>query len=242
VRVALLAPMQQELAPLRRKLALRRVRKGDRTLHIGTAGAVEVVAVTTGIGTAAAAATAGWLLRETRIDHAMVVGIAGGVDAQQPIGALIAPEVVVDGISGSEHRPAQLGALPPRGRLVTWDRLVTDLDEAARLARAGVVGLDMETAAIAAVCEGRGIPWSVFRAISDRVTDGTTDAAVLALAGADGSGDPWAVARHLLLRPWRIVRLARLARGTLRAADTAASAAIHACARLASGDASGDVR
>ena len=55
---------------------------------------------------------------------------------------------------------------------------------------------------------------------------------VLALAGPDGSGDPWAVARYLLARPWRIVRLARLARGTLRAANAAADAAIRACARL----------
>jgi len=232
VRVALLAPMRQELAPLRRKLSLRRVPKGDRTLYIGAVGSVEIVATTTGIGTAAASASAEWLLGETRIDHVMVVGIAGGVDAQQPIGALIAPEVVVDGTSGSEHRPVQLGELPPRGRLVTWDRLLTSLEEAAELARGGVVGLDMETAAVAAVCERRGCPWSVFRAISDRVTDETTDSAVLALAGPDGSGNPWAVARYLLARPWRIVRLARLARGTLRAANTAADAAIRACARL----------
>jgi adenosylhomocysteine nucleosidase len=233
VRVALLAPMRQELAPLRRKLSLRRVAKGDRTLYIGAVGPVEVVATTTGIGTAAASATAEWLLDETRIDHVMVVGIAGGVDAKQPIGTLIAPEVVVNGTTGSEHHPVQLGELPPRGRLVTWDRLLTSLEEAAELQRGGVVGLDMETAAVAAVCERRGCPWSVFRAISDRVTDETTDSAVLALAGPDGSGNPWAVARYLFARPWRVVRLARLARGTLRAADAAADAAIRACGRLA---------
>jgi nucleoside phosphorylase len=233
VRVALLAPMQQELAPLRRRLALRRTPSGDRTLHVGTVGTADIVATTTGIGTSAARATTAWLLGELRIDHAIVVGIAGGVDARQPIGALIAPEVVVDGASGSTHRPVQLGELPPRGRLVTSDRLVTGLAEAAELERSGVVGLDMETAAIAAVCESRGCPWSVFRAISDRVTDETTDAAVLALAGADGSGDLFAVARYLLVRPWRIVRLARLARGTVRAADAAADAAIRACGRLA---------
>jgi nucleoside phosphorylase len=232
-RVALLAPMQQELAPLRRKLGLRRVRKSGRTLFIGTAGPVEVVATLTGIGTAAARATAEWLLAETRFDHVMVVGIAGAVDAEQPIGGMIAPEVVVAEADGTEHRPVQLGELTPRGRLLTSDRLVTGLDEAAALRRAGVVGLDMETAAVAAVCERRGCPWSVFRAISDRVTDGTTDPAVLALAGPDGSGNLGAVARYLLARPWRIVRLARLARGTLRAANAAADAAIRACDRLA---------
>jgi len=231
-RVGLLAPMRQELAPLVRKLSLRRA-DADGALYLGTAGRVEVVATTTGIGTRAASRASEQLLDATKLDHVMVVGIAGGVDAEQPIGALIAPELVVDGVTGREYRPVQLGATPPHGRLLTWDRLVTRLDEAAQLKQSGVVGLDMETAAVAAVCERRGCPWSVYRAISDRVTDETTDPAVLALAGPDGSGDPWAVARYLLARPWRIVRLARLARGTLRAANAAADAAIAACGRLA---------
>jgi adenosylhomocysteine nucleosidase len=231
MRVGLLAPMRQELAPLVRRLSLRRA-ETHTALYVGMAGRVEIVAALTGIGTQAAAAAAERLLGATKLDHVMVVGIAGGVDADQPIGTLIAPEVVVDGTTGHEYRPVQLGALPPRGRLVTWDRLVTGLDEAAELKQSGVVGLDMETAAIAAVCERRGCPWSVFRAISDRVTDGTTDPAVLALAGPDGSGDVRAVARYLLARPWRIVRLVRLAHGTLRAANAAADAAIRACGRL----------
>jgi len=44
----------------------------------------------------------------------------------------------------------------------------------------------METSAIAAVCEGRHCPWSVFRAISDRADDGSSDTAVFGLAGPDG--------------------------------------------------------
>jgi adenosylhomocysteine nucleosidase len=230
-RALLLAPMRQELAPLVKKLALRRSQT-DPALHVGRAGGVDVIATTTGIGTAAAAAVSERLLDAHPIDHVLVVGIAGAVEASVPIGALITPEVVVDAASGREHRPVQLGEAPPRGKLLTSDALVTGLDEAARLAREGVVGLDMETAAVAAVCERRGRPWSVHRAISDRVTDGTTDPAVLALAGPDGAGNPAAVARYLLARPWRIVRLARLARGSLRAADAAAEAAIRACARL----------
>ena len=231
MRVALLAPMRQELAPLVRKLGLR-PSDADPSLRVGTAGGVEVVASLTGIGMAAAAKAAERMLDARPIDHVMVVGIAGGVDAAQPIGALIAPEVVVDGGSGREYRPAQVGDVPPRGRLVSSDDFVTGLDEAARLLREGVVGLDMETAAVAAVCERRGTPWSVFRAISDRATDGTTDAGVLALAGPDGSGNPGAVARYLLARPWRIVRLARLARGSRLAAENAAAAAARACARF----------
>jgi hypothetical protein len=58
------------------------------------------------------------------------------------------------------------------------------------------------------------------------VSDGITDPAVLALAGPDGSGNTGAVLRYLVAKPWRLVRLARLARGTLRASEAAAGAAI----------------
>jgi hypothetical protein len=148
----------------------------------------------------AGAAATERLLDATKLDHAG--GGHRGWRGRAGIGALIAlkswPMARLPGVS------AQLGDLPPRGRLVTSDRLVTGLDEAAELKQSGVVGLDMETAAIAAVCERRGCPWSVFRAISDRVSDGTTDPAVLALAGPDGRGDARAVARYLLARPWRM--------------------------------------
>ena len=231
MRVALLAPMQQELRPLVTKLGLERG-SGPGAHYTGHRGRIELVASLTGIGTRAAARSAEALLDAFAIDHAMVVGIAGSVDPAQPIGASIVPERVVDDASGREFRPMALDESPQRGRLVTSDRMVTDRAEAERLRRGGVVGLDMETAAIAAVCERRGCPWSVFRAISDRVTDGTTDPAVLALAGPDGSGSPRAVVRYLLARPWRVVRLARLARGTYRAANGAAEAAIRGLGRL----------
>jgi adenosylhomocysteine nucleosidase len=226
MRVALLAPMQQELGPLVAKLRLQRS-EGDEGHRVGQRGNVELIASLTGIGTRAAARATASILDAFPIDHVMVVGIAGGVDPAQPIGASITPEVVVDRATGRAFRPAALAASPPRGQLVTSDHLVTDPEEAERLRRQGVVGLDMETAAIASVCEQRSLTWSVFRAISDRVSDGITDPALLALAGPDGAGNPRAVLRYLLPRPWRVLRLARLARGTLRATEAAAAAAIQ---------------
>jgi adenosylhomocysteine nucleosidase len=225
MRVALLAPMQQELRPLVRKLRLERS-DDDGAHHVGRRGEVELIASLTGIGTRAASRATASILDAFSIDHVMVVGIAGGVDPEQPIGASITPELVVDDATGQVFRPTALSASPPRGRLVTSDHLVTDRDEAERLRRQDVVGLDMETAAIASVCEQRSCAWSVFRAISDRVSDGITDPAVLALAGPDGSGITGAVLRYLVAKPWRLVRLAPRARGTLRASEAAAGAAI----------------
>ena len=90
----------------------------------------------------------------------------------------------------------------------------------------------METAAIAAVCERRSCPWSVFRGISDHTNDGDIDQAVFGLTGPDGEARLGAVARFVLTQPWRIPQLARLARGLKLATDTAAAAAVSALERL----------
>ncbi len=88
----------------------------------------------------------------------------------------------------------------------------------------------METATVAAVCERRGTPWSVFRVISDMAGD--TDDSVLAMANPDGSANARAVMRYFLPRPWRIFRLARLGRDAQAATNLAADAAIAACASV----------
>jgi hypothetical protein len=72
----------------------------------------------------------------------------------------------------------------------------------------------------------------VFRGISDRADDGSIDAAVFGLAGPDGAGDPRAVLRFVLGRPWRLPQLFRLGRDMRRAADRAAAAAVSALAHV----------
>ena len=75
----------------------------------------------------------------------------------------------------------------------TTNGLTTDPDDLAALRAQGVVSLDMETAAIAEVCEARGIPWSVFRAISDRANDGSVDDEVFHLSNQDGTPNQEAI-------------------------------------------------
>ncbi len=93
----------------------------------------------------------------------------------------------------------------------------------------------METAAIAAVCEERGIPWSVFRAVSDRTADGDVDDEVFHLSHQDGTPDGKAVAAYVLRHPGRIPALARMAKGSRLATERAASAAIAAVSALGAG-------
>jgi adenosylhomocysteine nucleosidase len=223
-RVALLAPMPAELRPLVRRLGLRRGGAGGRDLHGGRFAGSEVVALRTGIGTRAAAGAAEQALDGAEPDLVVVVGIAGGIGASVGIGDVVVPERVIDRASGAEYRPAPLGALGARGALLTSDALLAEPEEVARFERRGVIAVDMETAAVAAVCEARGCPWSVVRAISDRADDGSVDAALLGLVRPDGTPDLRALVRFLLRRPARVRDLVRLARGMRRAADAAACA------------------
>lgn len=231
-RVALLAPMRSELRPLVRALALRRAGSGRDAFYTGTIGRVEIVAAQTGIGVRPAARAVERVLGSAAIDRVVVVGVAGGIGASVSIGDLVVPELVVDLDTGARFRPEPLGEAPPRGTLLTSDGLLTDPAAFARFDREGAVAIDMETAAVGAVCERRGCPWSVFRAISDHTKDGSIDPAVFAMTGPDGEAKPRAVAKFLITQPWRIPQLARLARGLQLATNTAATACARALEAL----------
>jgi adenosylhomocysteine nucleosidase len=231
--LALICAMPMELRPLKKKLSLRKTKIEDLTVHVGRIGDRQVVAIVTGMGTKLARAGTERLLDTVAVDEVVVVGITGAVDDDTPIGALINPEVVVDSATGAEYRPAPKGGRSPEGKMWTTDEVTTDLGFLAELRAQGVVSLDMETAAIAASCQARRIPWSVFRAISDRATDGSINEDVFQLSNQNGTPNLTAVARYFLKHPTHVVRIARLARGSALATNVAAGAAIDACSRKA---------
>jgi adenosylhomocysteine nucleosidase len=226
--IGFLCAMPMELQPLVGPLGLRRRAEGARVRH-GSLGGRPVIAIVTGMGTQLATQGAAELLDAGPIDHVVVVGITGALESETPIGTIVLPEVVIDAATGRRHVPAPLGSIPPSGAMWTTDSLTTDPDHLARLRSDGVISLDMETAAVAAVCEDRGVPWSVVRAISDRANDGSVDEEVFGLSHQDGSPNWPAVVRFVLTRPHRLPRLAAVGRGAQRAAGVAADRAVAAC-------------
>ncbi len=211
-----------ELRPLRRRLGLRRTGRG----YAGRIGDHAVIAAVIGIGPALAGAATARLLDALAVDLAIVVGIAGATENQTPIGTLVLPELVISGANGAEYRPTSLGIGNAHGTLCTTDQLLLDPVLHADLRARGVVALDMETAAVAKVCNQRGVPWSVVRAISDRVGDGTVDADILDLTHPDGRPNVSAVARYVVKHPGALPRLIHLAKNANLAAERAADAAI----------------
>ena len=230
--VAFVSAMPIELAPLVRMLSLTETEVNDVSMHTGTLDGRDVVAIVTGMGTQLAHEGTARLLDAVAVQWVLVVGITGALESETPIGTLVLPEVVVNSETGSEYRPTPLGDGVPHGTMWTTNGLTTNLDDLDALRAGGVVSLDMETAAIAALCEARGIPWSVFRVISDRANDGTVDEEVFHLSNQDGTPNPAAIERYMADHPERLPLLAQMAQNADLATRAAAESAIRACAHL----------
>jgi adenosylhomocysteine nucleosidase len=226
--VGLLAPMPSEHAPLVRRLGLSRAADDPTGLHRGTHAGITVVVDRTGIGTEGARRTTQRLLDTEPVEHVMVVGIAGGIGTTR-VGDLVVPEVVVDHATGREYRSTPLGGRPAAGTIVTSDELLVDPVLVARLVDEGAIALDMETAAVAEVCDARGVPWCAVRVISDLATDHVDDS-VMQLTNPDGTPNTGAALRYVLTNPWHVPRQAKLAKGANLAARRAADAAADALA------------
>jgi adenosylhomocysteine nucleosidase len=233
-RIGVLVPMRIELDPVVRLLDLVAVDDDGPAprRYRGNVGELAVDAWLTDIGMGPATVAA----REAVADGAdwiVVCGVAGGVGDTVDIGDLVVPESVVDRSTGRRFQPAQPPHSTPRGEISCGDDLITDPATLAAMAAQGIVAVDMETAAVAAVCDEAGRPWTVLRAISDHAAGGLVDAALFALTEPDGRSDPAAIARYLDEDPTRRERLARLASDTARATEAAATATAAFCRSLA---------
>ena len=205
---------------------------GGDGLYRGLAGAVEVVAMLTLIGMDNARRAAQRML-EHRVDHVMVVGIAGGVDPDGlRIGEVVSPETVVRRATGRATTPTVLGGTVAKGTLSCGDDLITDPKTLAEMGQRGIIAVDMETAAIGEVCEDAGVAWSVYRSISDFAGEGLVDEALLTMMTPDGTSEADSVARFLEQYPERKQALERLAHDMEAATEAAAAAAITALAAL----------
>lgn len=199
-------------------------------LRIGVLDGRPVIGTVVGVGPAAASRSVRRLLDATEVDHVVVIGVCGGIDPALGIGDLVVPTDVADE-TGHSLVPAPLVGLEPRGRLLTTSTLVMDAERHEAWRADGIVAVDMETAAVGAVCEARGVTWSVVRAVSDRPSDGLFDASIMELLRPDGSPDLRAVARRVVRHPRSIATLARLGRDSSRAAKASVAGAVDAVAR-----------
>lgn len=236
--VVVLAPMPLELDAIVKAFGLTRTRDDDGAPWFGRVGGSDVTCVHIGMGPPATRAALSRLFadadgRGAAIDHVMIAGICGGLHPDLKVGTLINPEVVIDHSSGTTYVHHPPHDEPKAGRLVTTERVMFD----AELSRSffeddGCFGVDMETSAVAEVCEPRGTAWSVYRCIGDRHFDGLLDDRLVAMSNPDGSANIVEIQKLLAAEPEMVSRLERLAHDSALAARLAAEAAVRGCRAL----------
>jgi adenosylhomocysteine nucleosidase len=224
-RVAVLAPMKPELKAIVKSFDLRPTPQDPVFSHAGTAGSWGVSALVTGMGPALAREATHKALAAGPFDHVMVIGIAGGLDPDLPVGSLMVPSRVQLYPEGPEFHAHPVPPRVANGSLMTTEGLFDNDDVWRPILERGFGAVDMEAAGVAEVCEAAGIAWSIYRGISDRPDEHIVDQAVFSLSKPDGSGDPVAVAKYLARDPRRAKALAHLNRCMQHAAGLAADAA-----------------
>ena len=232
--VVVLAPMPLEMEAIVAAFGLTPTGDGRATGRVGTS---DVTAIRIGMGPSVTRQATFGLLGHTATDHApvdhmMIAGICGGLDPDIDVGTVINPEVVIEHGSGLTYRHEPPGHARRAGKLITTEGVSFDRALTQRFLEDGCVGVDMESSAVAEVCEAQGCPWSVYRCISDRAVDGLLDERIVALTNPDGSPDSAGIERLIASEPDLIEKLTRLAQDTTRAARLAAEAALQGCLAL----------
>lgn len=228
-RVVVLGPMPVEMDAIGTAFGLART-AGRWTGRVGGSG---VTGIHTGMGPSRTRAVLNNVLAlGERVDHVMIAGVCGGLDPAVPVGTPINPDTLLLHATGATyvHRPP--GDVPVAGTLITTEGVSLDPVLTQGFFERGCVAVDMESAAVAEVCEAAGIPWSVYRCVSDRPFDGLLDDGIVAATNPDGSVDVEAITRLLAADPTLSARLERLARDVTNAARLAAESAVRGCLAL----------
>jgi adenosylhomocysteine nucleosidase len=236
-QVVILAPMPLEMDAIVAAFGLGPTSGETGNPPTGRVGGSDVTAIHIGMGPPLTRAATSRLFDERQpgyrpVDHVMIAGICGGLDPDLDIGTLVNPEMVIDHASGIAYRHDPPGHTPRSGKLVTTEGVSLDLALSRRFLEEGCIGVDMESSAVAEVCEAQGCPWSVYRCISDRAVDGLLDERIVALTNPDGSPNSAEVERLIAAEPELLDRLVRLANDTTLAARLAAEAALRGCLAL----------
>jgi adenosylhomocysteine nucleosidase len=222
---AFLFALRREAAPFTRRL--RPVRTCDDApcpAQLYATPRDQALVVETGIGADRAAAAARWAVESFAPRLVVMAGFAGALAPSLAVGdVLLASEVVEpDDVRWRVALPMELGDLPC-GRLVTVSQLVTTPAAKRALARQlGALAVDMESAAVAEVCQERHVPCACVRAVSDTADASLSPRLVALFAG--GRLSPLRVLAAVVRSPGLAAELWRLARDTRRAGRRLAGA------------------
>jgi adenosylhomocysteine nucleosidase len=204
--VVILFALEREAAPFRRLT-------GNRPgVRIGV----------TGVGANAARRAAEEVTRRDSPPGVIMAGFCGALRSGLAVGDVVAASEVID-MRGGRWACRNIGQ--PPARFLTATGLVASPFEKQQLAfrhHADVV--DMESAAVAAVCHARGVPFLAVRAVSDTADTALSPRLVKLLSGSKVS--PARAALVVFRQPSIVGEFRRLARDTRLAAKALAVALV----------------
>ncbi len=217
VRVAIIAAMEREVAPLIRGWKVRELNCDGRHYRLFESG--DAVVICGGIGAQASRRAAEAVIEETRPGRVMSVGFAGALDSTMKVADVMEPRVVVNSADGSR---ADTGS--GQGTLVSFGA-VAGQDQKRRLGQAyAASAVDMEAAAVAQAAEARGIEFGALKAISDAADFAMPPTE--RFVSSEGEFRTVGFVLHVAVRPWLWGSTIALARNSAQA-SAALSAAVE---------------
>lgn len=181
MKIVIVSALQDELRPLQRQLEIAQTyQQGPACFAEGLLGGMPVILGHTGMGRQATREGLKMLLRLVSVQAVLGVGYAGALQAEMPAGSLVlatecfaeeAGRVLPTDPCLVERCRTVLQAQQQAffaGRLLTCDQaLITSEQKKAAGGEYAAIAVDMESAALAALCHEHSIPFVVCRAILD---------------------------------------------------------------------------
>jgi adenosylhomocysteine nucleosidase len=208
IRIAFIAALEREVAPLIRGWKVRTIEKGGRRYRLFENG--DAVLICGGIGSEAARRATEAVIQEARPMRVVSVGFAGALDSTLKVAEVFEPRIVVNAADGAR---TDVGS--GRGTLVSY-AAVAGREQKQRLGTAyGAVAVDMEAAAVAQGAQVRGVEFAALKVISD-AADFSMPATERFIA-SDGQFRSVKFGLHVAVRPWLWRQTIALARNSARA-------------------------
>lgn len=218
MKIAIIAAMEREVAPLIRGWKVREIEHGGRRYRLFESGTAEsgnaenggAVLICGGIGAEAARRATEAVIQIAGPERVLSVGFAGALNSTLRVGEVFEPRVVVNTADGARTETGS-----GQGTLVSYGA-VSDRDQKQRLSRAyAAIAVDMEAAAVAQGALARGVEFAALKAISDAADFAMPPTE--RFVASDGRFRSSAFTVYVAVRPWLWGRTITLARNSARA-------------------------
>lgn len=212
-KIAIIAAMEREIAPLVRGWQRGTLLSGERRLVFFERDSV--VAVVSGIGCSNAELAARALIAQSRPALLISVGLAGALIRSLKVASIFTPNVVVDAVDRAEYRCAADPNHLSGGVLVTAPEIAGTEAKRELVNRFHGLVVDMEAAGVARVAQQEQIGFRCVKAISDEADFIMPSMGKFLNPAGDFQSGKFAL--WAALRPWQWPRIAALARNSKRA-------------------------